>query len=131
MPHRLRLIAASVAGIAATAFLLLAAPTHAAERSFSGKASDGATATFTLNDSTTAATTVQIGNSAAVGCMDRAPFTRSGTLPLAGGQFGGPGLSGRVMGGGGERALIIPAGVPHGFKDINGFRAFLIRFDTK
>jgi mannose-6-phosphate isomerase-like protein (cupin superfamily) len=27
--------------------------------------------------------------------------------------------------------LYIPPGVPHGFKDINGFRAFLIRFDTK
>ena len=27
--------------------------------------------------------------------------------------------------------LYVPAGVPHGFKDINGFRAFLIRFDTK
>ena len=27
--------------------------------------------------------------------------------------------------------LYIPAGVPHGFKDIKGFRAFLIRFDTK
>ena len=27
--------------------------------------------------------------------------------------------------------LYVPPGVPHGFKDINGFRAFLIRFDTK
>ncbi|HXJ03078.1 MAG TPA: hypothetical protein VNH44_17800 [Micropepsaceae bacterium] len=27
--------------------------------------------------------------------------------------------------------LYVPAGVPHGFKDIQGFRAFLIRFDTK
>ena len=27
--------------------------------------------------------------------------------------------------------LYVPAGVPHGFKDIKGFRAFLIRFDTK
>jgi mannose-6-phosphate isomerase-like protein (cupin superfamily) len=27
--------------------------------------------------------------------------------------------------------LYIPPGVPHGFKDIQGFRAFLIRFDTK
>jgi hypothetical protein len=24
-----------------------------------------------------------------------------------------------------------PPGLPHGFKDIQGFRAFLIRFDTK
>ena len=27
--------------------------------------------------------------------------------------------------------LYVPAGVPHGFKNIKGFRAFLIRFDTK
>jgi mannose-6-phosphate isomerase-like protein (cupin superfamily) len=27
--------------------------------------------------------------------------------------------------------LYVPPGVPHGFKDIDGFRAFLIRFDTK
>jgi mannose-6-phosphate isomerase-like protein (cupin superfamily) len=27
--------------------------------------------------------------------------------------------------------LYVPPGVPHGFKDVNGFRAFLIRFDTK
>ena len=27
--------------------------------------------------------------------------------------------------------LFVPAGVPHGFKDVKGFRAFLIRFDTK
>jgi mannose-6-phosphate isomerase-like protein (cupin superfamily) len=27
--------------------------------------------------------------------------------------------------------LYVPPGVPHGFKDIAGFRAFLIRFDTK
>jgi len=27
--------------------------------------------------------------------------------------------------------LYIPPGVPHGFKDIKGFRAFLIRFDAK
>lgn len=27
--------------------------------------------------------------------------------------------------------LYVPPGVPHGFKDIQGFRAFLIRFDTK
>jgi hypothetical protein len=26
--------------------------------------------------------------------------------------------------------LHVPPGVPHGFKDIVGFRAFLIRFDT-
>jgi mannose-6-phosphate isomerase-like protein (cupin superfamily) len=27
--------------------------------------------------------------------------------------------------------LFIPSGVPHGFKDVKGFRAFLIRNDTK
>ena len=27
--------------------------------------------------------------------------------------------------------LYVPPGVPHGFKDIQGFRAFLIRFDSK
>jgi hypothetical protein len=27
--------------------------------------------------------------------------------------------------------LYIPPGLPHGFKDIQGFRAFLIRFETK
>lgn len=27
--------------------------------------------------------------------------------------------------------LYVPPGVPHGFKDIQGFRAFLIRMDTK
>ena len=27
--------------------------------------------------------------------------------------------------------LYVPTGVPHGFKDIKGFRAYLIRFDTK
>jgi mannose-6-phosphate isomerase-like protein (cupin superfamily) len=27
--------------------------------------------------------------------------------------------------------LYVPPGVPHGFKDIEGFRAFLIRIDTK
>ena len=27
--------------------------------------------------------------------------------------------------------LYVPPGVPHGFKDIQGFRAFLIRFDTE
>jgi mannose-6-phosphate isomerase-like protein (cupin superfamily) len=26
--------------------------------------------------------------------------------------------------------LYVPPGVPHGFKDVKGFRAFLIRFDT-
>ena len=26
--------------------------------------------------------------------------------------------------------LYVPSGVPHGFKDVKGFRAFLIRFDT-
>ena len=27
--------------------------------------------------------------------------------------------------------LYVPPGVPHGFKDVMGFRAFLIRFNTK
>jgi mannose-6-phosphate isomerase-like protein (cupin superfamily) len=27
--------------------------------------------------------------------------------------------------------LYVPPGVPHGFRDVKGFRAFLIRFDTK
>lgn len=27
--------------------------------------------------------------------------------------------------------LFVPAGVPHGFKNVKGFRAFLIRFDTR
>jgi mannose-6-phosphate isomerase-like protein (cupin superfamily) len=27
--------------------------------------------------------------------------------------------------------LYVPSGVPHGFKNVQGFRAFLIRFDTK
>jgi mannose-6-phosphate isomerase-like protein (cupin superfamily) len=27
--------------------------------------------------------------------------------------------------------LFVPASVPHGFKNVKGFRAFLIRFDTK
>ena len=27
--------------------------------------------------------------------------------------------------------LYVPAGVPHGFRNVKGFRAFLIRFDTK
>jgi hypothetical protein len=27
--------------------------------------------------------------------------------------------------------LYVPPGVPHGFKDIAGFRAFLIRIDAK
>ena len=45
--------------------------------------------------------------------------------------------AGTSIRGGVERALkpgdvlYVPAGVPHGFKDIEGFRAFLIRFDTK
>ena len=26
--------------------------------------------------------------------------------------------------------VFVPAGVPHGFKDVKGFRAYLIRFDT-
>jgi len=45
--------------------------------------------------------------------------------------------AGSSIRGGVERALkpgdvlYVPAGVPHGFKDIKGFRAFLIRFDTK
>ena len=45
--------------------------------------------------------------------------------------------AGTSIKGGAEQALkagdvlYVPPGVPHGFKDINGFRAFLIRFDTK
>ncbi len=45
--------------------------------------------------------------------------------------------AGTAIRGGVEQALqpgdvlFVPAGVPHGFKDIKGFRAFLIRFDTK
>jgi mannose-6-phosphate isomerase-like protein (cupin superfamily) len=45
--------------------------------------------------------------------------------------------AGSSIRGGLERALkpgdvlYVPAGVPHGFKDVKGFRAFLIRFDTK
>jgi len=45
--------------------------------------------------------------------------------------------AGTAIKGGVEQALkagdvlYIPPGVPHGFKDIQGFRAFLIRFDTK
>jgi mannose-6-phosphate isomerase-like protein (cupin superfamily) len=45
--------------------------------------------------------------------------------------------AGSSIRGGVERALkpgdvlYVPPGVPHGFKDIKGFRAFLIRFDTK
>jgi mannose-6-phosphate isomerase-like protein (cupin superfamily) len=45
--------------------------------------------------------------------------------------------AGRSIRGGVERALkpgdvlYIPPGVAHGFKDAKGFRAFLIRFDTK
>ena len=46
-------------------------------------------------------------------------------------------IAGKSITGGTERALkagdilYIPPGVPHGFKNIKGFRAFLIRFDTK
>jgi mannose-6-phosphate isomerase-like protein (cupin superfamily) len=45
--------------------------------------------------------------------------------------------AGSAIRGGVEQALkpgdvlYIPPGVPHGFKDVKGFRAFLIRFDTK
>jgi len=45
--------------------------------------------------------------------------------------------SGSSISGGTEQALkagdviFIPPGVPHGFKDIKGFRAFLIRWDVK
>ena len=45
--------------------------------------------------------------------------------------------AGTAIRGGLERALkpgdvlYVPAGIPHGFKDIKGFRALLIRFDTK
>jgi mannose-6-phosphate isomerase-like protein (cupin superfamily) len=45
--------------------------------------------------------------------------------------------AGSSIKGGVERALkpgdvlYVPSGVAHGFKDIKGFRAFLIRFDTK
>jgi mannose-6-phosphate isomerase-like protein (cupin superfamily) len=45
--------------------------------------------------------------------------------------------SGSSIRGGVERALkagevlYIPPGVAHGFRDVKGFRAFLIRFDTK
>ena len=45
--------------------------------------------------------------------------------------------AGSSIRGGVERALkpgdvlYIPPGVAHGFKDVKGFRAFLIRFDTK
>ena len=45
--------------------------------------------------------------------------------------------AGSSIKGGVERALkpgdvlYVPPGVAHGFKDIKGFRAFLIRFDTK
>ncbi len=46
-------------------------------------------------------------------------------------------VAGKSISGGVERPLkagdilFVPMGVPHGFKDIKGFRAFLIRFDTK
>ena len=45
--------------------------------------------------------------------------------------------AGTAITGGVEQALkpgdvlYVPPGVPHGFKDLQGFRAFLIRFDTK
>lgn len=45
--------------------------------------------------------------------------------------------SGSSIKGGVEQALkpgdvlYVPPGVPHGFKDLQGFRAFLIRFDAK
>jgi mannose-6-phosphate isomerase-like protein (cupin superfamily) len=45
--------------------------------------------------------------------------------------------AGSAIRGGVEQALkpgdmlFVPPGVPHGFKDIKGFRAYLIRFDTK
>ena len=44
--------------------------------------------------------------------------------------------AGRSISGGVEQALqvgdvlYVPAGVPHGFKNVKGFRAFLVRFDT-
>ena len=46
-------------------------------------------------------------------------------------------IAGTGITGGTEQALkagdilYVPPGVPHGFKDVKGFRAFLIRFDTK
>ena len=46
-------------------------------------------------------------------------------------------IAGKSITGGTERplkagdVLFVPPGVPHGFKDVKGFRAFLIRFDTK
>jgi mannose-6-phosphate isomerase-like protein (cupin superfamily) len=45
--------------------------------------------------------------------------------------------AGSSIRGGVERALkpgdvlYVPVGVAHGFKDVKGFRAFLVRFDTK
>jgi mannose-6-phosphate isomerase-like protein (cupin superfamily) len=45
--------------------------------------------------------------------------------------------AGSAIRGGVEQALkpgdvlYVPPGVPHGFKDVKGFRAYLIRFDTK
>lgn len=45
--------------------------------------------------------------------------------------------AGSAIRGGKEQALkpgdvlYVPPGVPHGFKDVKGFRAYLIRFDTK
>jgi mannose-6-phosphate isomerase-like protein (cupin superfamily) len=46
-------------------------------------------------------------------------------------------IAGSSIKGGHEQALkpgdvlYVPVGVPHGFKDLKGFRALLIRFDTK
>ena len=46
-------------------------------------------------------------------------------------------MSGSAIKGGTEQALkagdilFVPPGVPHGFKDIKGFRAYLIRYPTK
>jgi mannose-6-phosphate isomerase-like protein (cupin superfamily) len=46
-------------------------------------------------------------------------------------------IAGKSITGGVERPLktgdilFVPRGVPHGFKDIKGFRAYLIRFDMK
>jgi hypothetical protein len=46
-------------------------------------------------------------------------------------------VAGSTIKGGAEQPLkpsdvpYVPPGVPHGFKDIDGFRAFLIRFDTE
>jgi mannose-6-phosphate isomerase-like protein (cupin superfamily) len=63
---------------------------------------------------------------------------------ITGGQLADPqkrpnvdDAAGTAIRGGTEQALaagdvlFVPAGVPHGFKNVKGFRAFLIRFDTK